>query len=75
MSTSTLEPTLEKSTTQAQPINIKNVTVIGAGTMGNGICHIFAQNGYNVSMMDVSQEAMNKAMLTISKNILIISKK
>lgn len=48
---------------------IKNVTVIGAGTMGNGICHVFAQHGYNVSMMDLSQEAMNKALNTIAKNM------
>jgi 3-hydroxybutyryl-CoA dehydrogenase len=37
--------------------------------MGNGICHVFAQHGYNVSMMDVSQEAMNKAIATIGKNM------
>ncbi|MCC7028861.1 MAG: 3-hydroxybutyryl-CoA dehydrogenase, partial [Chitinophagaceae bacterium] len=48
--------------------NIKNVTVIGAGTMGNGICHVFAQCGYKVSMMDVSQQAMDKALVTIGKN-------
>ena len=69
MSTSTLEPKLEKSTMNQPPIDIKNVTVIGAGTMGNGICHVFANHGYNVSMMDVSQEAMNKAMATIAKNM------
>ncbi len=70
MSTSTtLEPTLAKSTMDQTPIDIKNVTVIGAGTMGNGICHVFANHGYNVSMMDVSQEAMNKAMATIAKNM------
>jgi|688.fasta_scaffold31397_4 3-hydroxybutyryl-CoA dehydrogenase len=67
MSTTTLEPTL--NTSKNETMNIKNVTVIGAGTMGNGICHVFAQNGYNVSMMDVSQDAMNKAMITIGKNM------
>ncbi len=65
---------MSTSTHASEPIHssvaaIKNVTVIGAGTMGNGICHVFAQNGYQVSMMDVSQEAMNKALATIGKNM------
>ncbi|HMT36946.1 MAG TPA: 3-hydroxyacyl-CoA dehydrogenase NAD-binding domain-containing protein, partial [Chitinophagaceae bacterium] len=72
MSTTTLEPTLEKAMkiedTASYANNIKNVTVIGAGTMGNGICHVFAQCGYKVSMMDVSQDAMNRALATIAKN-------
>lgn len=49
--------------------NLKSVTVIGAGTMGNGICHVFAQNGFNVNMVDVSQEALNKALVKIGKNM------
>lgn len=49
--------------------DIKNVTVIGSGTMGNGICHVFAQSGYNVRMMDIRQEALDKAMATIGKNM------
>jgi 3-hydroxybutyryl-CoA dehydrogenase len=71
MSTTTLEPKLEKVAMNGNDnsISIKNVTVIGAGTMGNGICHVFAQNGYNVSMMDVSQDAMNRALATIGKNM------
>lgn len=71
MSTTTLEPKLEKMQTSndSSALNIKNVTVIGAGTMGNGICHVFAQHGYNVSMLDISQEAMNKAIATIGKNM------
>ena len=48
---------------------MKQVTVIGAGTMGNGIAHVFAQNGFNVSLVDVSQDALNKAVNTISKNL------
>ncbi len=48
---------------------IKNVTVIGSGTMGNGICHVFAQHGFNVHMMDIRQEALDKALLTIGKNM------
>jgi len=46
-----------------------NVTVIGSGTMGNGISHVFAQCGFNVSMMDINQSALDKAMATIGKNM------
>jgi 3-hydroxybutyryl-CoA dehydrogenase len=48
---------------------MKNVCVIGAGTMGNGIAHVFAQNGFLVSLVDVSQEQLNKAIVTITKNL------
>ncbi len=48
---------------------MKNVTVIGAGTMGNGIAHVFAQNGYIVNLVDVSQGALDKALATIGKNL------
>jgi 3-hydroxybutyryl-CoA dehydrogenase len=48
---------------------MKNVCVIGAGTMGNGIAHVFAQNGFSVSLVDVSQEQLNKAITTITKNL------
>ena len=48
---------------------MKNITVIGSGTMGNGIAHVFAQNGYNVSLVDISQDALNKAVATIGKNL------
>ncbi len=47
---------------------MKNITVIGAGTMGNGIAHVFAQCGYKVNLTDVSQAALDKAINTISKN-------
>ncbi len=47
---------------------MKKVCVIGAGTMGNGIAHVFAQNGFNVSLIDVSQDQLNKALATITKN-------
>lgn len=47
---------------------MKNISVIGAGTMGNGIAHVFAQNGFSVKLIDVSQEQLNKAVATISKN-------
>ncbi|WP_299163242.1 3-hydroxyacyl-CoA dehydrogenase family protein [uncultured Eudoraea sp.] len=45
------------------------IAVIGAGTMGNGIAHVFAQNGYKVHLVDISQESLDKGTLTISKNL------
>ncbi len=48
---------------------MKNISVIGAGTMGNGIAHVFAQNGYKVNLIDVSSDALEKAISTISKNL------
>ena len=48
---------------------MKNIAVIGAGTMGNGIAHVFAQNGYNVNLIDISEESLNKALITIAKNL------
>lgn len=48
---------------------MKNIAVIGSGTMGNGIAHTFAQCGYNVSLIDISAEALNKALATIGKNL------
>ncbi len=47
---------------------MKNITVIGSGTMGNGIAHVFAQNGFKVSLIDISQPALDKAIATIAKN-------
>ena len=47
---------------------MKNVSVIGAGTMGNGIAHVFAQNGFKVSIVDVSLAQLDKAIGNISKN-------
>ncbi len=48
---------------------MKNISVIGAGTMGNGIAHTFAQNGYSVNLIDISEESLNKAIKTITKNL------
>jgi 3-hydroxybutyryl-CoA dehydrogenase len=48
---------------------MKNISVIGAGTMGNGIAHVFAQNGYKVNLIDVSENSLEKAIKTISKNL------
>ncbi len=47
---------------------MKKIAVIGAGTMGNGIAHVFAQSGFAVSLIDVSQPQLEKALSTISKN-------
>jgi 3-hydroxybutyryl-CoA dehydrogenase len=48
---------------------MKNVTVIGSGTMGNGIAHVFAQFGNKVNLVDISQPALDKALATIAKNL------
>jgi len=47
----------------------QTISVIGAGTMGNGIAHVFAQNGFKVNLIDVSQPQLNKAIETITKNL------
>ena len=46
-----------------------NVAVIGSGTMGNGIAHVFAQYDYKVSLIDISEAALSKALSTIQKNL------
>ncbi len=48
---------------------MKNIAVIGAGTMGNGIAHVFAQNGFNVQLIDLNDAQLQKALATISKNL------
>lgn len=48
---------------------MKHITVIGSGTMGNGIAHVFAQSGYPVKLIDVKEEALKKAIATITKNL------
>lgn len=48
---------------------MKSISVIGSGTMGNGIAHVFAQHGYQVSLIDVSTQQLEKALITISKNM------
>jgi 3-hydroxybutyryl-CoA dehydrogenase len=48
---------------------MKNISVIGSGTMGNGIAHVFAQFGFEVSLVDIKSEYLEKAMVTISKNL------
>lgn len=48
---------------------MKHITVIGAGTMGNGIAHVFAQNGFTTTIVDISDAALDKALATIAKNL------
>lgn len=50
-------------------MSFQNITVIGAGTMGNGIAHVFAQYGFHVQLVDVQQPALDKALQTIGKNL------
>ncbi|MCL4117738.1 UNVERIFIED_CONTAM: hypothetical protein GTU68_062380 [Idotea baltica] len=45
------------------------IAVIGAGTMGNGIAHVFAQNAFEVNLIDISEEALNMGLVTITKNL------
>lgn len=48
---------------------MKNITVIGSGTMGNGIAHTFAQHGFEVALVDISDDALSKALQTIANNL------
>lgn len=48
---------------------ISKISIIGSGTMGNGIAHVFAQHGFEVSLVDISNEALQKALTTIDKNL------
>ena len=48
---------------------MKNIAVIGSGTMGNGIAHVFAQHNYTVALIDINQDALDKALDTIGKNL------
>ena len=48
---------------------MKSIAVIGSGTMGNGIAHVFAQSGYQVTLIDISQEQLDKALSTIERNL------
>jgi len=50
-------------------MNIQKISVIGSGTMGNGIAHFFAQYGYQVLLVDISQEALDRALVTIGNNL------
>ena len=58
-----------KDNSHLKYIQMKNIAVIGAGTMGNGIAHVFAQSGYNTNLIDISQDALDRAIATISKNL------
>jgi len=48
---------------------MKNISVIGSGTMGNGIAHLFAQHGFKVALVDISEDALKKGMASIEKNL------
>ena len=48
---------------------MKNISVIGCGTMGNGIAHVFAMNGYQVKLIDINESALQKAIQKISSNL------
>ena len=48
---------------------MKNIAIIGAGTMGNGIAHAFAQKDFNVNLVDISADALDRALATIEKNL------
>jgi 3-hydroxybutyryl-CoA dehydrogenase len=54
---------------------MKNIAVIGAGTMGNGIAHSFAQNGFNVAIVDTNEEVLGNALKTIQQTLRDKSKK
>ncbi len=48
---------------------MQNIGVIGAGTMGNGIAHVFAQHGFKVNLIDISQGSLDRGIATITKNL------
>ncbi len=50
-------------------MKVKNITVVGAGTMGNGIAHVFAQYGYNITLNDVSKDLNERGLKTITSNL------
>ncbi len=50
-------------------MSINNIAVIGSGTMGNGISHVFALNGYSVTLIDIKSELLEKALATIKSNL------
>jgi len=50
-------------------MNIKEVSIIGGGTMGNGIAHVFAQNGFHVNLVEQNQEFLDRAIAAITKNL------
>ncbi|MEJ7589280.1 MAG: 3-hydroxyacyl-CoA dehydrogenase NAD-binding domain-containing protein, partial [Ferruginibacter sp.] len=60
---------LTQATTLDGPGIIKVISVIGSGTMGNGIAHLFAQAGYKVNLVDINSAQLEKAVATIGKNL------
>lgn len=65
-----MENPSELNSVHAQPFALEGgIAVIGAGTMGNGIAHLFAQNGFVVNLVDVNPSQLQRALLTITKNL------
>src|ERR1700691_3669757 len=54
---------------EKEGIMIQSVSIIGAGTMGNGIAHVFAENGFLVNLIDVNEQLLQQAIKTIEKNL------
>ncbi|MEL6612353.1 MAG: 3-hydroxyacyl-CoA dehydrogenase NAD-binding domain-containing protein, partial [Bacteroidota bacterium] len=50
-------------------MQIEHVAVVGAGTMGNGIAHVFAQHGHRVTLLDLDQDRLDRGLATIEKNL------
>lgn len=63
-----LESTAQNGVITPKANEIKTIAVVGAGTMGNGICHVFAQYGFKIHMIDIAQIALDKAVEKIGKN-------
>jgi len=54
---------------RSKKTEMKNIAVVGAGTMGNGIAHTFAQFGFKVNLIDISKESLQNGLNTISTNL------
>src|SRR5215831_3609708 len=54
---------------EGAPMSVQKIGVVGAGTMGNGIAHVFARSGYEVVLCDVEQSILDRALATISANL------
>jgi 3-hydroxybutyryl-CoA dehydrogenase len=64
-----LQASTHSNNQTTRTMSIKQVSVIGAGTMGNGIAHVFAQHGFSVTLIDVQEAQLQKALATIEKNL------
>src|SRR4051794_30750078 len=64
-----VKPSSAAGTLLAEPIDISRIGVVGAGQMGNGIAHVCALSGLSVTLLDVKQDALSKAMATMARNM------